>query len=1059
MAKSRADCVKAARANLSPEEQNDLVARYNVGIDAGLSQEAASVAAVEEVIVGLETERTNILAQAAEQIETREFSEAAPEAVFEKVSDKIKAGQKKVDSAITALSNPKSKFYEFYVQHAPKWLQVTPLHTMVQTFGKHIPQYKKFANNLDAIVANKTEIVDSSAVFHDKAETAAKAGVGVDVFNRAAATASYNQITPWEDIYNQEWVPKKGTASERLKEAQKRWVRAQMQKSTGLTYRQAHAQAKKAYNDLKTRKVKDSYKQIISHIASIRTRERNNLLAYIEATSEEGSDLRNDLMAQFNASFNNLRGAYWPLSRVGDFILEYTDAEGVRHVEHFTTTGERTAIKNELIAGGIDTATIKEDYKNKQPKGSVAIPQLLMGQLSEAVEQQYLAEVDPNNIDAVDSAKQKADATVRDMNQIWLRWQPETSALKNSIRRKNVKGFSTDMLRSYLEYMQHHASNIAWSEQGRKIEQNIQSFADGLKETKEEGDIDITLKRMILNDMRDRVQALKSVSVGPVASAVGKLSTGYYMTSPSIAFVQMSQLGVLTYPKLAVKYGPGKAIKTLSVGVKDAFTPKFTREAMFADEKVNAVYDNMYATVTDENRTTPPARGKNIGDRLYSDEQILKQITTLSEYRQQLLTLREAMARNLLDISAAHEAYELTRGKDPKSLWNRAFHYAMQPMSLSELTSRKSAVLSTLELSKNEGKNFFESMTEIADVVNDTLYSYSKEAKGAALQGGLTRVILQFQHYRIMTGLRLALLFNNSIRGESAEVKKAATKEFVGIMGMTGLLAGTMGLPLANQIFSILELVLGDEDEPVDFRLEFTNWLRENLGETAGDVAAYGAPELAGMHISRRIGLADVYGMQSEPPSGMHGRNLAAWHAASLLGPIFSVGQGWFQGYDEMMNKGNYMKGLEVATPKPVRDALKAIRLASEGLKTGRGKRLLPDGEIGVDELLLTAMGFNTDEVAHAQSAERSLRKISTQISERRGKLIREAAEAILSGAGVDDKAFEAIRIFNRKMPRFAVSGRDIKPAVRRIIKGEFGATGKRERSVAEQYEIPVYMQ
>jgi hypothetical protein len=44
-------------------------------------------------------------------------------------------------------------------------------------------------------------------------------------------------------------------------------------------------------------------------------------------------------------------------------------------------------------------------------------------------------------------------------------------------------------------------------------------------------------------------------------------------------------------------------------------------------------------------------------------------------------------------------------------------------------------------------------------------------------------------------------------------------------------------------------------------------------------------------------------------------------------------------------------------------------------------------------------------------------------------------------------------------MPRFAIGGRDIKPAVRKILRGELGTTGKRERGVATQFEVPVYME
>jgi len=150
------------------------------------------------------------------------------------------------------------------------------------------------------------------------------------------------------------------------------------------------------------------------------------------------------------------------------------------------------------------------------------------------------------------------------------------------------------------------------------------------------------------------------------------------------------------------------------------------------------------------------------------------------------------------------------------------------------------------------------------------------------------------------------------------------------------------------------------------------------------------------------------------------------------------------------------MKGLETASPKPIKDVFKAIRTATDGVKDGAGKKLLDDSQIGPDEVLMLALGFAPDEITRAQNAERSLRGLSTRISERRGRLIKQAAEGILDGDTED--ALADIREFNSKMPRFAIGGRDIKPAVRKILRGEFGTTGQRERDVAIQYGIPVMM-
>ena len=1009
-------------------------------------------------ITGLFVQGTKAWSQMDQQagqptVETKYDSLAAT------LDDSLKTGKESITKVARSLSNPKDKLYNQYIKFAPRWLSVTPLNTMVQTFGKNISQIKDFANHLSGVVSAKEELVEDAAVNHDLVERLAKAGVGVKAFNRAAATASFNRMIPWKGIFEQDWVVADKTKSgkTRLQNAEDYWKSSGMRKATGKTFKEAYLESVEAYKALKDPELQDAYIKVTEHLQSIRLREKNNLLAYIESVSEEGTELREELMKNFDDTFKKLQGAYWPLARVGEYILEYKNAGGKRVVEQFLTPGERGVKKAVLEDQGI--SNFKEDFKDKRPKMSAAVPSMLMNQLKQHVEESNLKGVDPADEAAVQAAKNRAQDTVDGMNQIWLRWQPETSAFKNQIKRKNTLGFHDDMLRSYLDYVQKHASNIAWSEKGRELEADIDSLATDLsKARKRDPNVDITMERHILNDLRNRVHALRSAEVGPVASFLGKLSTAYYMTSPSIALVQMSQLGVLTYPKLATKYGVSKASKALASGVKEAFTKKFTRDAMFDDPVVGVVYDQLHEVVTPENRNRPEAEGKSLGERLYDPKDMLKRIDKLSPYQQQLLALREATARNLLDISAAHEAYELTKGKDPKGLRSKIFKLAMLPMSLSELTSRKATVLSTMKLAQDANKNFFEMMDDVADVVNETLFSYARENKGSALQGGIPRVILQFQHYRIMTGIRLATLFHDAIRGESPEVKKAATKEFMGIMGMTGMFAGTMGLPFAQTMFAIMSLILGDEDEPEDAELMFDNWIKEKFGQTAGEAITHGLPTLVGADISRRIGLADIYGFQNEAPTGMHGRNLAAWWAASQLGPVFSVAQSWVQGYDEMVNKGKFMKGLETATPKPIRDALKAYRVATEGLKTSQGKKLVDDSEIGVDEVILLALGFNADEVSRAQRAERRLRKMSTKISERRGELIRKAARAVLEGGDTTDIRME-IRKFNSKMPQFAVSGGDIRPAIRKVLKGEFGATGRRDRTVAEVFEIPIYMQ
>lgn len=973
------------------------------------------------------------------------------EAVTTGFNKALKQGQQQLERAAKAALNPKAKLHQLAVEHAPKWLSVMPLQTTVELFGKKVAQLKSIYDRLNQTVTIKNDLVDVAYVLRDEAHKLATKTVGLEAFNKAAELGTFNRMLPWEDIYSQEWVPATGTKQQRLQQAQEAWVAAGMQKATKLTFVQAYAESRDAYDALKHDELKQAYKSAVDYMKNIRNRERDNLLAYIESVSDEGTALRKQLMQRFEASFTDIQGAYWPLSRFGDFTLSFTDTNGFRIFKTFPTYADALQVQEALIAAGeVEAGNINVSRKDEKTAAKTAIPEALKNQLLDAVQAKYTEGISAEDEVAYDNALQRAQSTVQEMNQIWLRWQPETSALKNSMRRGNVKGYDKDMLRGFLNYVQHHASRIAWSEQGRKIEQDMQEMAAEVSELgKGEGATDTALQQAILNDMRLRLQTLKTAKVGWFPSFLGKLGTAYFMTSPSIALVQMSQLAVLTLPKLATMYSVKGATTALSKGTVQALSQQYNRDAMFADADVSRIYDMMREAVSQQTRQ----EGQRIGEPRYTQDRIKAEIAKLTPEQQRLLALREAMARNLLDISATHEAYELTQGKNPDSPLRKAFYYAMAPMRLSELASRKTAVLATFELATEKGKDFFGAMDDIAEVVNDTLYSYAKENKGWRMQGGLARVLLMFRHYQIMTAIRMGMLFKDSIKGESAEVRALARREFIGIMGMTGILAGSLGLPLSQAVFTILDMVLGDDDEPMDSQLEFTNWLNATLGETAGNVAAKGLPTLLGMDLSRRIGLQDIYGMGQDAPAQLHGSSLAAWHAAHMLGPTYSVFEGWFKGYDQMMNKGNYLRGLEEATPKPIRDMLKAYRSATEGVKTTAGKRLVADEDMGVDEIISMALGFYPDELSKAQANQGALLKMSTRISERRGKLIRQAARAVIEG-GDPMEAYEGIRTFNSKMPRFKIGSGDVRSAIKARSKGELGTTGVRERAVAQQYGI-----
>ena len=979
-----------------------------------------------------------------------------PDILFSKVSDKLQAGNQEIKKATNILKDVKNPLYDLYVRFAPQWLSVTPISHLAQTFGNQIQWLKNIDKHNGMMEAIKAQLPDDFYAIYQDAERVAKKGAGIEAFNDLLLTGTFNQMTPWKTLTDQDWVPESTAAAPtteaRLKEARKIWNK-EMKKSTGKTLDEAFAETKKAWDKLGPAEQAQA-KKIVAYLQSLRERERNNLLATIEAASQGNKDLYNEMMDRFNATFSRIRGTYVPLSRYGDYILKFTLPDGREQVDHFNTPGERRAFRKQMEAKGVDPNTMVEDVKRESVKGEAVIPQALREQLMKAMESKYMVGVDQENPQAVAEARGRAMSAVSDLDQVLLRWMPETSALKNSIHRKNVLGASTDMLRSSMDYVLRHAGSIAWMEVGRKIEQDIQNFEEENKELEKNSEtaINLDMRGHLLNNVRRWNLAIRNETVGPIASFLGKWSTAYFMTSPSTFLVQLTQLPVLTLPAMAIKYKSlAKATAALAEGLQKAFNKKYSKDAMYGDEKVNEVYAALHRRVTEKDRTGD----RQIGEDWFTTAEKLAKIAELRKYQKELLALREALAMNMLDISAVHEASDIAQGKQT-TYFGKAMRYAMLPMQHGELGSRKATVLANFKLATEQKKDFFTALEDANEVVGGTLYNYAKSDKGWAMQGGVARTLTTFQTYRIKTALRMGILLMQSLKGETKEVRRSALKEFIGVTGMSAALAGVHGTVIGGLVFGLANLFGGDDDEPYDAELEFNNWLKENFGETAGAAASYGLPTLLGTNLSKRIGMGDLYGTQSEPPSNLHGAGLAAWWAGNLIGPSFSVAQSWVKGYDQMFNKGNYMRGLEEALPKPLKDGLKAYRVATEGLKTGAGKKLISDDQIGPDEIVMMALGFNPDEVAKAQGAERSLTKLGTKLTERRGRLIKDAARAIVESEDTTD-ALEAIRVFNSKLPLFAIRGSDIKPAVRKLVLGEMGTTGVRQRQVASQFGIETY--
>ena len=348
-----------------------------------------------------------------------------------------------------------------------------------------------------------------------------------------------------------------------------------------------------------------------------------------------------------------------------------------------------------------------------------------------------------------------------------------------------------------------------------------------------------------------------------------------------------------------------------------------------------------------------------------------------------------------------------------------------------EVINRESAAVAAFRLARGEGKNFDDAVRYADDIVNGTHFDFSNANRARWMQGNVKKVLTQFKSYSLGMSWVLYRNLYKALAGETPEVRRLARRTLTGVLGMTGLLAGAMGLPIINLIrygANAVHAVTGDDDTPWDFNTEFRSWLAEHLGETAASWVADGAVnQLTGANIAGRTGMADMW--FREPDRELEGKDAYYNLLDTIAGPLGGLTKNLFVG-SQMVSEGQTWRGIETMLPKFAKDGMKAVRYAKEGANTLRGDPIVPD--VSGPEVLLQALGFAPAKLAEQQRVNNALMNYQKFIQDRRQSLLNAFAMAQLAGdeEGRGD-ALAKIQDFNAKYPEIAIRPGTIRESMR----------------------------
>ena len=397
-------------------------------------------------------------------------------------------------------------------------------------------------------------------------------------------------------------------------------------------------------------------------------------------------------------------------------------------------------------------------------------------------------------------------------------------------------------------------------------------------------------------------------------------------------------------------------------------------------------------------------------------------IAALPEMERVFLSFRD---QGILDAGdPSHDFGSVTKyGSGETSAFGkgtRAFtKYSAIMFQRAEAVNREAGALATYQLMKQRlsGKadmsnqeKYVEAIRKATDMVTRAHGDYQQGLAPKIFLSPTMRVIFMFKKFPAHMAALYIRIFKDMFSGADPEVRKVARIQFAGLMGMSSLFAGTMGMPFYFIVRDMMNLMLDDEDDPFDFDFAFYNYLTDMwgqpmanritrgwLGDLGGDVASkvgYASSPLLGgtkqlPFIGGLLGLRDGKSTASTEDDL---KNYVAEAAGASAGMALQIARGI-----DKLAQGDVYRFLEGVTPMAgMRNIAKSIRLSNEGALTTRGEPIIED--VSLIETALQAVGFTPQRLAGQYQLNAWQKDTEKQILDRRQSLLNQYFNARTRG-------------------------------------------------------------
>lgn len=679
---------------------------------------------------------------------------------------------------------------------------------------------------------------------------------------------------------------------------------------------------------------------------------------------------RRKLVQRMREQFESarLQGVYFPLQRFGQHYVS-AEKDDTNTFMMFQTLNELERAVNDLKAKGW---TITAHGK----KGD-----------------KVLAKDAPSGTFVADVIQQLRQSHVSDkvqdeIYQLYLEALPELSMRKHSIHRKGIPGFDPDAVRAFAYNMHHGSHQLARLRYSHKLQGVLDLIQKRQEEARKEDGADvrrIVAGDTIIEELKRRHDWIMNPTDSALTNMVSSFGFVYYLgATPAAALVNLSQTALVSYPFLAARHGPVKAMNYLLAASRDAVR----------------TMGNIQKTLTDPD---------------------------------EVKAYQALQASGAIDKTQAHNLAGIAEGgmTGYNPAWSKAMEIIGWGFHKTEVVNREATGMAAFRLAKDGGAGFDEAVKFAQDTIFDTHFDYSNANRARFMQSGTAKVLLMFRQYSLNMSWALGRMVWQATKGQSPEVRQIARRNLAGVMGMSALFSGALGLPMmgvAMGTLNALQSAFGDDDEPWDAETEFRAFLAEALGPSGAEVLLRGpVNKLTGANIAGRVGLDSLWIRDADRE--LEGRGLFNHLLEQAAGPMGGVLKNVLVG-TQQVGEGHTMRGVETMLPKGLKDMIKAGRYATQGVNTLRGDPVLED--VSPWQVLLQGAGFSPAEVAERYERNRALKNYEEHITKRRQSLMNAYAMAIRNGDAADRVAvMEKVRAFNKANPELAISSDSIRASLK----------------------------